>query len=120
MWQSAHVEDLATLAKEGPDVSAGIHGTGEHVGVLVCRLGLADETTKDPSKRHCFFHSAAWRSRGKSLQVEGQVVLDGRRRLDWLDFKSGTDVSQGTRPKGKGLWVVGLPSLIFGTEIKCS
>ena len=33
--KAAHVEHFAALGEEGPDVGTGVHGAGEHVGVLV-------------------------------------------------------------------------------------
>lgn len=74
--QARHVKDLAALRKESTNISASVHGPGQDIGVLVGRLRLADEPTKDTSQSHGFFHGPTRRSGSESLQVERQIVLD--------------------------------------------
>jgi hypothetical protein len=81
-------------------------------------LGLANKTTEHAGQGHSFVHSTARRSWGQSLQVERKVVLDRGGGLDGFNFEGGTNVRQRARAEGKGLGVVGLPSLVFGAEIK--
>ena len=116
--EAAHVEHLAALSKKGSDVGAGVHGTSEDVGVFLRGLRLADQATEDSGKRDSLLHGAAWRSWGKSLQVKGEIVLDGGRRLHGLDFESGTDISQGARAEGQRLGMVRLPALVLGAQVK--
>lgn len=116
--EAAHVEDLAALRQEGADVGTGIHGAGQDVGVLVGRVGLADQAAEDSGESDGLLHGAAGRGGSESLQVEGQVVLDGSRRLDGLDLEGSTDVRQSRRAKGQRLGVVGLPSLVFGAQVE--
>lgn len=116
--QAGHVQDLATLGKESADIGAGIHGPGEHIGVLMGRLGLADQAAEHASERHGFLHGTAGRRRGQSLQVEGEVVLDGGARLHSFNLEGGTDVGQRRGPEGQRLGVVLLPPLVFGAELE--
>jgi hypothetical protein len=118
--KTAHVKDLATLRKEGTDIGPGVHGLGEHIGVLKLGLRLADEATEHSCKGNGLFHSPPWRGGGESLQVEGQVVLDGGRRLYGLDLEGSADVGQGAGTKRQRLWVVGLPALVLGAQIECA
>ena len=90
--QTRHVQDLASLGQEGAHVGASIHGTGQDVRVLVRGLGLADQATEDARQGNSLFHGTSGRGRGQSLQVEGEVVLDGGAGLDSLDLEGGTDV----------------------------
>lgn len=116
--KAAHVQDFASLRQEGTHVGAGIHWLGEHVGVILGGCRLADQTSENAGQSDGLFHSTPRRGGSKSLQVEGQVVFDGCRRLDGLDLESSTDVRQGTGAKGKRLWVVGLPTLVFRPQIE--
>lgn len=116
--QAAHVKNLAALGKESPDVGTSIHGPGEDVGVVLWGLRLADQAAKDTSEGDGLLHGASGRGRSKSLQVEGQVVLDGSRGLDGFNLKGGTDVSEGAGAKGQRLGVVCLPALVLGTQVE--
>lgn len=116
--QARHVEHLAPFGEEGPDVRTGIHWASEHVRVLIGGLGLPDQTAEDTSEGDSFVHSPAGRGRGESLEMEGQVVLDGSTRLHRLDLESRTDISQRRRAKGQALGMMLLPSLVFGPQIE--
>lgn len=116
--EAAHVQDLAALSEESPNIGTSVHWASEHIRVLVSRLRLADETTEDSSKRNGLFHGTTGRCWRKSLEVEGQVVLDRRRGLNWLDLQSSADVGQGAGAERQRLGVVCLPSLVFGAKIK--
>jgi hypothetical protein len=116
--KAAHVEDLAALRQEGSHVCAGVHGAGEDIGVLVGRLGLADQTAENSCKSDGLLHGTTRRGGSQGLQVEGQVVLDRGRRLNGLNLEGGTDVGQGAGAKGQRLGVVGLPSLVLGAQIE--
>lgn len=50
--------------------------------------------------------------------MEWQVVLDGRRGLNWLNLQGSADVRQSAGAERQRLRVVCLPSLVFGTKIK--
>lgn len=112
------MQHLAPLGKESPDVRAGIHRPGEHIRVLIRRLGLPDQAAEDTCEGDGFVHSPAGRSWGERLEMEWQVVLDGSTRLHRLDLESRTDISQRRRAKGEAFGVVLLPSLVFGSQIK--
>lgn len=58
-------------------------------------LTLANQPTKNSGKRDGLFHGAPWRGRREGLQVKGQVVFDGRRRLHRLHLECGADICQG-------------------------
>jgi hypothetical protein len=118
MGKTAHVKNLAALWQEGANVGAGVHGLGQNVRVVLRRLWLPDKSTKYASERNSLLHSPAGRGRSESLQVKGQVVLNGSRRLDGLHLERRTDVGQGAGPEWKGLWVMCLPPLVLGTEIE--
>lgn len=51
--------------------------------------------------------------------MEGEVMLDRRRRLNGLDLEGSTDIRKRTRTEGEGLRVVGLPSLVLGAKVEC-
>lgn len=116
--QATEVQNLAAFRQEGPDVGMGIHGTGQDLGVFLRRLGLADQTPQDASESNRFLHSTARRSGGQGLQVEGQVVLDRGGRLDGLNLEGSTDVGKRAGAEGQRLGVVGLPALIFGSQVE--
>lgn len=118
MGQTAEVQDLATFRQKGTDIGSGIHGTGQNLGMLMRRLRLADQTAQHTSEGDGFLHGTAGGSGGQGLQVEGQVVFDGRGGLDGLDFESGADVGEGAGAKGERLGVMGLPSLVLGAKVK--
>lgn len=118
MGQSAHMQNLTPLREESPHVSACVHWFGEHVWVVLGWLGLADESSKHACKCDSLFHSPPWRGRSEGLQVKGKVMLDWSRRLHRLNLKGSTDVGQGTRAERQALWVMCLPALILGAEIK--
>lgn len=92
--KTCHVKDLAALRQERTNISARIHWACQDVGVIRNRLGLPDQTSQDAGQCNCFLHRTTRGSWRKGLQVEGQVVLDGRTRLDRLDFERGADVGQ--------------------------
>jgi hypothetical protein len=50
--------------------------------------------------------------------VEREVVLNRGGGLDGFNLKGGTNVRQRAGAEGKGLGVVGLPSLVFGAKIE--
>jgi hypothetical protein len=52
--------------------------------------------------------------------MEGKIMLDGSRGGDGLDLEGGTDVGQRTGAEGKRLRMVGLPALVFGSEVERS
>ena len=116
--ETRHVQNLAALRKESPDVGSGIHGAGEHIRVLVRRLGLANQTAENASQSDSLLHGTARRSRGQGLQVEREVMLDGGARLHGLHLESRTDVGQRRGPKGKRLGMVLLPSLVLLAEVE--
>lgn len=88
--------------------------------MLLRGLRLADQAAENPGKGDSLLHGTAWGSRGKSLEMERKVVLDGSRGLDGLNLESGTDVGEGAGAKWQGLGVVCLPTLVLGAEIKCA
>lgn len=112
------MKDLAALGEESTNVSTSIHGASKNVGMLMRRLRLADESFENASQGDGFLHCAAGRGRGESLQVEWQVVFDRGRGLYGLDFEGRADVGQRAGAKRQGLWVMCLPSLVFGTEVE--
>lgn len=118
--QAGHVQDLAALRQESPHISTSIHGTGEHIGVLVGRLGLVDQSAQDASKGDGLLHGAAWGRWCQGLQVERQVVLDGGAGGDGLNLERGTDVGEHGWPEWQGFGVVLLPSLVLGAEVECA
>lgn len=116
--QAGHMQNLTPLRQEGTDIGTSIHRPREHVWVLVRRLRLVDEPTENASQRYSFFYSPTRRSWRKSLQVEGEVVLDRGTGLYRLDLQSSTDIGKRRRSEGQRLRVVLLPSLIFGSQIE--
>lgn len=116
--KTAHVEDLAALRQESTHVCAGIHGASENIGVFMGRLRLANQTAKNSCESDGLLHGTTRRGGSQGLQVEGQVVLDGSRRLDGLDLEGGTDVGQGAGAEGQRFGVVSLPSLVLGTQVE--
>ena len=118
MGETAHMEDLAALRQESTHVGAGVHGTGENIRMLVRGLRLADQTAENSRKSDSLLHGTTGRGGSQSLQVEGQVVLDGSRRLDGLNLEGGTDVGQGAGAEGQRLGVVCLPSLVLCAQIE--
>lgn len=116
--ETTQVQDLAALGQEGTNIGVGIHWPSKNLGVLVWGLGLADQTPKDTGESDGLFHSTARRSGSQCLQVEGQVVLDGSRGLNGLNLESGANVGEGAGSERQRLGVVGLPALIFGTQVE--
>lgn len=94
VWQTRHVQDLAPLREECSDIRPGIHWSGQHIRVILGGLRLADQTTKNAGQGDGFLHGATGRSGSQSLQVERQVVLDGRTRLHRLHLESRADVGE--------------------------
>ena len=45
-------------------------------------------------------------------------MLDGRGRLDWFYLKCSTDVGKRRGAKGQALGVMGLPALVFSSQIE--
>ncbi len=118
--KARHVQNLATLREKSPNICTSIHGTSQHVGMLVSRLRLPDKPPKDTGKCNSFLHSPARRGWGQSLQMERQIVLDGSTGLNSLNLKGGADVGQRGGSEGQRLGVVLLPSLVFRAEVKSS
>lgn len=116
--KARHMQNLAALGEEGADISASIHGSGENVGVLVWRLGLADEAAEHSGKSDSLLHRTARRCRSEGLQVEGKVVLDGGAGLHGFNLERGANIGQGGRSERKGFGVVLLPALILGAEVE--
>lgn len=116
--QTAEVQDLAALSQEGTDVGPGIHRTGKNLGVLVRGLRLADQTAEDTGEGDGLLHGAAGGSGSQSLQVERQIVFDRSGGLNGFNLESGADVGKRAGAKGQRLGVMGLPSLVLGTEVK--
>jgi hypothetical protein len=92
MRQTRHVQDLAPLREERPDIRPGIHGPGQNVGVIVRRLRLANQTAENSSQGDGLFHGTAGRGGSQSLEMERQIVFNRSAGLHWLDLKSGADV----------------------------
>jgi hypothetical protein len=80
------MQDLAPLRQEGTDIGTSVHGACENVWVLMRRLRLVDQTPEDSGQCHRFFHSPPRRSWRKSLEVEGEVMLDRGTRLHRLNL----------------------------------
>jgi hypothetical protein len=120
--QTAQVEDLGALAEEGANVAAGVERTSENIrvatGVCLRRTGLLAERTKAASQSKGLLKSATRRGRSESLEVEGKATSDLARRTNLLDLESSTDGRQTRRAEGQSLGVVGLESLVLGTETK--
>ena len=116
--QARHVQNLAALRQESANVSTGIHRPGKHIRMLMSGLRLANQAAQDTGKGDSFLHSTARRRRSKSLQMEGQVVLDGSAALDSLHLKSRADVSKRRGAERQRLGVMLLPSLVFGAQIE--
>lgn len=92
MRQTRHMQDLAPLRKERPDICPGVHRSGQNIGVVVRRLGLANQTAENAGQGNSFFHGTARRGGSQSLEVERQIMFNGSARLHWLDLESGADV----------------------------
>ena len=118
MGKTAHVEYFAALRQESANVRAGIHGLSQDVRVVLGWLRLANQSAKHASKCDSLFHGPAGRGGREGLQVKGQVVFDGGRRLDRLYLKRRTDVCQGAGAEWKRLWVVCLPPLVFRAQVE--
>lgn len=118
MGQAAQVEDLAALRQEGANIRSCVHGASQDFGMLMRGLRLADQTSEDSGQRDGFFHGPPRRRRRQCLQMERKIVLDWRGGLDGFDLEGSTDIGQGAGTKGQRLGVVGLPSLVFGTQVK--
>lgn len=118
MRQTRHVQDLAPLRKECSDICPRIHWPSQHIRVILRGLRLADQTAKNAGQGNGLLHGATGRSGSQSLQVERQVVLNGRTRLYRLHLESRADVGEHRGPKGQRLGVVLLPSLIFSSQVK--
>jgi hypothetical protein len=116
--ETRHVKNLAPLGKEGSNIGSSIHGSSQNIRVLLGRLGLSDQASKNSSKSDGLFHGTSWRGRGKSLQVEWEVMLDRCTRLDGLDLESGANIGEHRRSEWQRFGVVLLPALVLGTEIK--
>lgn len=86
--------------------------------MIILRLGLADQAAENASQSYGFIHGAAGRGRSQSLEVEGQVVLDGSTRLHSLNLEGRADISQRRRSERQGLGMVLLPSLVLGAEVE--
>lgn len=116
--QSAKMKDLATFGKESTNVGSGVHWPSENFRMLMSRLGLADQTTKNSSQRNRLLHSTSRGGRSQCLQMEGKIVFNGSGRLHGLDFEGGTDIRQRTRTEWQRLGMMRLPPLVFGPKIK--
>ena len=118
MGQTTEVQDLAAFRQKGAHFSPGIHGPGQDLGVLMRGLRFADQTTENAGQGDGLLHGTTGRGGSQSLQVKRQVVFDRGRRLDGFDFECGTDIGQRAGTKGQRLRVMGLPSLVFGPQVK--
>jgi hypothetical protein len=112
------VQDFASLGEESSHIGTGIHWTGQDVGVLVVWLGLANERSEDSGQSDGLFHGTTRACGCQSLQVEGEVVLDGSRGLHGLNLQGGTDVGEGAGAEREGFGMVCLPVLVFRPQIK--
>lgn len=92
--QARHVKNFASLGKKGTNIGSGVHWASQNVGVLLRGLRLANEAAKNSSEGDGLLHGTARRGRGQSLQVKGEVVLDGGAGLNRLDLESGTNVGE--------------------------
>lgn len=52
--------------------------------------------------------------------MEGQVVLDGGRRLHGLHLQRGANVGERTGAKGERLGVMRLPPLVLRSKVECA
>ena len=118
MGEAGHVEHLAALRQERSNISTRIHGPREDVWMLSNRLGLADQPSQHAGQGHGLLHSTTGRRWRQSLQMEGQIVLDGGAGLDGLDLQGGTDVGQHGWAKGQRFGVVLLPALVFCPQVE--
>jgi hypothetical protein len=116
--QTTEMENLASLGQKSAHIGVGIHGASEDLWVFLGRLGFANQTAEDPGEGDRLLHGTARRGGSQCLQVEGQVVFDGSRGLNGLDFEGSTDVGEGAGSERQRLGVVGLPALIFGAQVK--
>jgi hypothetical protein len=116
--ETRHVKNLAPLGKEGSNIGSSIHRSSQDIRVLLRRLRLSDQASQNSSKSDGLFHGTSWRGRGKSLQVEWEVVLDGCTRLNGLDLESGANIGEHRRAEWQRFGVVLLPALVLGAEIK--
>ena len=116
--KTAHVEHLAALSQERPNVSSGVQRTSEDLGMLVGRLRLADEAAKDASKGDGLLHGTTRRGGSQRLQMERKIVLDRGGGLHGLNLESSADVGQVAGAEGQRLGVVLLPTLVFGAQVK--
>jgi hypothetical protein len=82
------------------------------------RLRLPNEAAQNPSQGDGFFHRTARASRGQSLQMKREVVLDRCTRLNSFNLESSADIGQGRRTEREGLGMVLLPSLIFSSQVE--
>ena len=76
MRKAVHVEHLATLFQESIDIGTSIHGASQDLRVLTRRQCLPDETSQHSGQCDCLFHGPTGGGRRKSLQMEGEIVLD--------------------------------------------
>ena len=78
--QTAQVENLGALAKEGANVAAGVERTSENVrvatGVCLRRAGLLAERTEAASQSKGLLERATRRGWSQSLEVEGKATSD--------------------------------------------
>lgn len=118
MGQTRHVQNLAPLRKERSDICPGIHWPSQDIRVILRGLRLADQTTQNAGQGDGLLHGATGRGGSQSLQMERQVVLDGRTRLHRLHLESRADVGEHRGPKGQRLGMVLLPSLIFSSQVE--
>ena len=116
--QATKVQDLAPFRQKGPNISMSIHGTSEDLRVFLGRLRLADQATKHTGESDRFLHGPAGRSGGQSLQVERKVVLNRGGRLNGLDLKGSADVGEGAGTERQRLGMMGLPALIFSSQVE--
>ena len=86
--------------------------------MLIRRLGLADQAAENTSEGDSLVHGSAGRSRGEGLEMEGQVVLDGRAGLHGLHLEGGADVGQRRRAEWQGLGMMLLPALVLGAQVE--
>lgn len=70
MGKTRHVKNLASLGKKGTNIGSCVHGSRQNIGMLLGRLGLANQATKHACKSDGLLHGAARRGGGQRLQME--------------------------------------------------
>lgn len=109
------MKDLTPFREKGPNVSSGIHRSGEDIRMVLRWLRLVDQSPQNPCQCDSFLHRATRGRRRQRLEMKGQVMFYRSRGLNGFNFECGADIGQGARSERQRLGMMLLPALIFGT-----